>query len=107
MEVDRRFIAFLAFLLSLLSFISILIFYDCPAVPPKDIGKYVGNCVTVRGILSPMYTSEGMCVYRIESDGTARAVEFGTEECTTGYACVEGRVQIWRGEPEIVILRYC
>ena len=107
--VDRVAIAAVSLLLSIASLIAILHFYQCPAYDPSEFGERVGDCVTVRGYIVDSRSTGKVCIYRIltPSREYVKVVDFDSRACRKGYACVEGRIQIWRGAPEVVVLRYC
>ena len=95
--MDRVLIASLVLFLSLTSLAFLKSFED--NIRP-------GNVVFLCGTLIPVKVLEKGCVYRLLTDkGEIRAVKF-SGSCSGGYTCVYGRIEVYRGERELVILGY-
>jgi len=89
------------FLLSLL----LLVLIKPAEVSLSEVKEY-GKLYKVCGTLIPVYELERGCIYRFtDGEGEIKAVAF-FGECVSGYACVYGRLEEYRGEPELVILGY-
>ena len=68
----------------------------------RDVGKVYRVC----GTLVPIKELSKGCIYRFFDEGTEmKAIAF-FGECRSGYACIYGRLDTYRGEREIVILSY-
>lgn len=106
--VDRLSVAFLSLVLSLASLFALFYFHRCPEYSPAG-GVKEGECVTVRGYVVDSRFTGKVCIYRVllPSQAYVKLVDFGSRTCRKGYVCAEGRVQMWKGAPEVVVLRYC
>lgn len=105
--MDRLTLAAVSIMVSIVSLFLITYFYRCPSYDPLEFGSHVGDCVTVRGYVTDVRLVKGLCIYSIFSGSDVKAVDFDSGACKTGYVCIEGRIQMWKGEPEVVVIRYC
>ena len=107
--MDRTALLAASLVLSLVSLFLLVYFYRCPEYDPDGMRNGVGDCVTVRGYVARSRFTGRTCIYRVllPSGAYVKVVEFGSQGCKNGYLCAEGRVQLWRGEREVVVLRYC
>lgn len=105
--MDRRILALASLAISITSLLSLFYFFRCPDFDPDDYRE--GDCVTARGLITKAYFTGKLCIYRLllPSGNYVKLVDFDSKDCRQGYICAEGRVQIWKGEPEVVILKYC
>ncbi len=66
----------------------------------KDFGRLYKVCAT----FLPVKALEKGCLYRIlDESGEIKGVSF-YGQCISGYRCVYGRLEMYRGEKELVIL---
>jgi len=94
-------VALLIFFLSLLG-LMILKPRPVPLGKIKEVGKVYYSC----GVFLPVKELSRGCIYRI-TDGnvTLKGIAF-FGECMSGYSCFYGRVDLYRGEREVVVLGY-
>ena len=107
--MDRISLATASLLLSTVSLIALFHFYQCPAYDPSEFEERAGECITVKGYVVDSHSTGKVCIYKIllSSQEYVKVVDFDSGACRKGYICIEGRIQMWQGAPEVVVLRYC
>jgi hypothetical protein len=94
-------IALLVFFLSLLGLL-LLKPQTVPLSKVEEVGKVYHSC----GVFLPIKELDRGCIYRITDGNVAvKGIAF-FGECVSGYSCFYGRVDVYRGEREVVVLGY-
>ncbi len=85
---------------------SLFVLFPCQEIGIAQAPAHVGECVRICGTVVQRYATEKACFYTLFNGDTIKAVQFRPYTCLSGEICVLGRVQMYRGEYEVVILSY-
>lgn len=88
------------------SLVALLVFFPCPNIRIAEAPAHLGECVRICGTIVQRYSTEKACFYTLFDGNIIRAVQFRPYTCLSGDVCVLGRIQMYRGEYEIIILSY-